>query len=54
MVMRYTEALTIRFEIEVMKELREIAEKERLSIGSVIRMAVKEMLEKRRCMPVGR
>jgi len=46
MVMRYTEALTIRFEIEVMEELRKIAEKERLSAGSVVRMAVKEMLEK--------
>lgn len=46
--MRYTVALTVRFEPEVLEELREMAEEEKRSAGSLIRIAVEGMLEKRK------
>lgn len=42
--MRYTVAITVRFEEEVLDRLREIAEKESRSVGSLIRIIIDEML----------
>ena len=46
--MRYDAALTTRFEEETLEELREAAEEERRSTGSLIRIAVESMLERRK------
>ena len=43
--MKYTMAITIRFEEEVMKKLRDLAAKEYRSIGQVVRIAVSKMLK---------
>ena len=42
--MRYTVAITVRLEEDVLEELRARAAKEERSVGSLIRIAVREML----------
>jgi len=44
--MRYTVALTVRFTEEMLEELRKVAEREQRSAGAVIRIAVKEKMER--------
>lgn len=44
--MRYDVALTVRFTEEMLKELREVAEREQRSVGAVIRLMLGAMLEK--------
>jgi len=46
--MRYTEALTVRFEAEMLEELREVAERAERSVGSVIRLMLKQGLRRER------
>ncbi len=43
--MRYTMAITVRLEEEVLEKLRMRAAKEERSVGSLIRIAVREMLK---------